>query len=149
DVPADGVLNGAGERFIGTPRIQNGKVLFATFNPTGDSCTPGGTNLLYGLDLISGSGALTYVTQLPTNAPVSSTEGTGAVPLSSGAPITSLNALANKQSKSIDPTCVVGSPGWPACLTAGPSFEQCQVVIYPGALVLPRPCGRQSWRQLR
>ncbi|MCY7354815.1 MAG: fimbrial protein [Lysobacter sp.] len=140
---------GTGERFIGTPRIQNGKVFFATFNPVGDSCTPGGTNLLYGLDLISGSGALTYISQLPTNAPVSSTDGTGAVPLTSGAPITSIGVLASNEVKSIDPTCVVGSPGWPACLTAGPTFEQCQVVIYPGALVLPRPCGRQSWRQLR
>ena len=146
-LPADGVLDGAGERFIGTPRIQNGKVFFATFNPTGDSCVPGGTNLLYGLDLISGGGSLTYVTQLPTNAPVSSTIGTGAVPLSSGAPITNISVLATNQ---VVPICPPGSlPGSPGCPPGGPTFEQCQVVIYPGALVLPRPCGRQSWRQLR
>ncbi len=137
-------LEGTGERFIGTPRIQNGKVFFATFSPTGDSCVPGGDNLLYGLDLISGSGSLTNVTQLPTNSPVSSTPSTGAVPLTSGAPVTSIGVLATTQVTPI-PGCVPGTPPGTTC----PTFEQCQVVIYPGALVLPRPCGRQSWRQLR
>ena len=40
----------------------------------------------------------------------------------------------------VDPTCAGAS-----CA----SFEQCEVVIYPGGFVLPRPCGRQSWRQLK
>ena len=62
---------------------RTARSFFATFNPTGDSCVPGGDNLLYGLDLISGSGSLTNVTQLPTNSPVSSTarHGRGAADL--------------------------------------------------------------------
>ena len=105
-------LDGTGERFIGTPRIQNGKVFFATFNPTGDSCLPGGLNLLYGLDLISGSGSLTNVTQLPTNSPVSSTEGTGAVPLTSGAPVTSIGVLATNGRSDADLVPGVGRLPW-------------------------------------
>lgn len=146
---ADPALEGSGERFFGTPRIQNGKIFFVSFDPTGDSCAPGGSNLLYGLDLISGSGALTGVTTLTTSTAVSTTTSTGAIGLGTGAPITNVGVLALNKETLITP-CPPGTvPGGPGCTDPGPSYEECQVVIYPGALVLPRPCGRQSWRQLR
>ncbi|WP_202841083.1 pilus assembly protein [Luteimonas saliphila] len=137
-------LDPVGERFIATPRIQSGRVFFTTFSPTGDSCEPGGTNIVYALDLLSGSGALSNVTTLGANEPGCVGPECGAVEIQgSGAPITSTSVAA------INPTKFIGDDA--ACEASGdcPTFEECQVVIYPGAFVLPRPCGRQSWRQLR
>lgn len=144
----DGTASGTdlrpeGERFIATPRIQSGRVFFTTFSPTGDSCDPGGTNIVYALDLLSGSGALSNVRSVGSEAAACTGPNCGAVQIpEGGAPITSTSVAA------INPTRYVTNP---AC-TPGvdcPTFEECQVVIYPGAFVLPRPCGRQSWRQLR
>lgn len=138
-----GDLDPVGERFIATPRIQSGRVFFTTFSPTGDSCDPGGTNIVYALDLLSGSGALSNVRTLGSQAAACTGANCGAVQIEGGgAPITSTSVAA------INPTSYITNP---AC-TPGvdcPTFEECQVVIYPGGFVLPRPCGRQSWRQLK
>lgn len=136
-------LEPVGERFIATPRIQSGRVFFTTFSPTGNSCEPGGDNIVYALDLLSGSGSLSNVSTLGSQNPACEGPECGAVRIAdSGAPITSTSVAA------INPTSYITEP---AC-TEGvdcPTFEECQVVIYPGAFVLPRPCGRQSWRQLK
>jgi len=44
-----------GERFIGEPRVAVGRVLFTTFTPVGDECSPGGVNWLYSLNVFSGA----------------------------------------------------------------------------------------------
>ncbi|TWT20347.1 hypothetical protein FQY83_11520 [Luteimonas marina] len=136
-------LDPVGERFIATPRIQSGRVFFTTFSPTGDSCDPGGTNIVYALDLLSGAGALSHVRTLGSESAACEGANCGAVQIeNAGAPITSTSVAAINPTKYItEPTCTPGVD----C----PSFEECQVVIYPGAFVLPRPCGRQSWRQLK
>ncbi|MEF3080747.1 PilC/PilY family type IV pilus protein [Luteimonas sp. SMYT11W] len=135
-----------GERFIATPRIQSGRVFFTTFTPSEDSCNPGGDNFVYGLDLLSGSGALANVQVLPSQTPACTGADCGAIRINQGgAPVTSNSVAA------INPLVPITTPA-PGSCTPGvdcPTFEQCQVVVYPGAFVLPRPCGRQSWRQLR
>lgn len=136
-----------GERFIATPRIQSGRVFFTTFTPSEDSCNPGGDNFVYALDLLSGSGALANVQVLPSQTPACTGADCGAIRIDQGgAPVTSNSVAA------INPLVSIPGPPGPDACTPGvdcPTFEECQVVVYPGAFVLPRPCGRQSWRQLR
>lgn len=144
----DSPLEGVGERFIATPRIQNGKVFFPTYSPVSSSCDPGGQNYMYVLDLLTGSGSLAYVKVLPSATAVCTGADCGGIRLASGAPVTSTSAVVPDSTQSVyGLTCTPGDPG---CTSGGPpTFEECQVVIYPGALVLPRPCGRQSWRQVK
>nr|WP_255699011.1 PilC/PilY family type IV pilus protein [Luteimonas sp. Y-2-2-4F] len=142
-----------GERFIATPLIQSGRVFFTTYTPMEDSCNPGGRNFVYGLDLLSGAGGLSDLGVLPGGESVCTGGDCGAVSIDgengggggdggppTSPPITNLNLGALDTLKPIDPDCV-----GPDCAT----YEECSVVIYPGGFVLPRPCGRQSWRQLR
>ncbi len=134
-----------GERFIATPRIQSGRVFFTTFTPSEDSCNPGGDNFVYALDLLSGSGALANVQVLPSQQPACTGADCGAIKIEGGgAPVTSNSVAAISAVTPVEPASVCD----PATMNC-PTFEQCQVVIYPGAFVLPRPCGRQSWRQIR
>ncbi len=142
--------SGLGERFIATPLIQSGRVFFATYQPTQNSCDPGGINFQYGLDLLSGAGALANVQVLPSGTPACTGVNCGAVAIGgngAGAgtaqpPVMGTGVAAISPLTKIDKTC---DPTKESCAT----FEQCQVVIYPGGFVLPRPCGRQSWRQLK
>ncbi len=142
-----------GERFIGTPLVQSGRVFFTTYTPLEDSCNPGGLNFVYGLDLLSGASALSGLGTLPDGTSVCTGADCGAVSIETGEsggeggegpsaspPVTTSGLGALNQIVPIDPECE-----GPDCAT----YEQCSVVIYPGGFVLPRPCGRQSWRQLR
>lgn len=150
DLKLETAANGNGERFIATPRIQSGRVFFTTYRPTEDedSCSPGGINFQYGLDLLSGAGALSNIGVLPTGNPVCTNADCGGVAIRGAdgneamPPITNTGLAAIDPVSLIDPTC---DPATESCAT----FQECQVVIYPGAFVLPRPCGRQSWRQLK
>ena len=136
-----------GERFIATPRIQSGRVFFTTFTPSEDSCNPGGDNFVYGLDLLSGSGALANVQVQPSQVPACTGADCGGIRVDGGgAPITSNSVAAITTNTVINQPD--GSPCDPATMNC-PTFEECQVVVYPGAFVLPRPCGRQSWRQIK
>ena len=146
---ADSDLQAVGERFIATPRIQSGRVFFTTYTPLEDSCSPGGLNFAYGLDLLSGAGALSDIRVSGNETPACTGGSCGAVAIgtegsdgeiSAQPPVTGTGVVAINPIRQVDPTCAGGS-----CAT----FEQCEVVIYPGAFVLPRPCGRQSWRQLK
>lgn len=136
-----------GERFIATPRIQSGRVFFTTFTPSEDSCNPGGDNFVYGLDLLSGSGALANVQVQPSENPACTGADCGGIRIDGGgAPVTSNSVAA------ITTDTVINQPDGSVCDPATmdcPTFEECQVVVYPGAFVLPRPCGRQSWRQIK
>ncbi len=119
-------------------------MFFTTFSPTGNSCDPGGTNFVYALDLLSGSGALSNVRSIGSDEPACTGNNCGAVQIdNAGAPITSTSVAA------INPTKFINNPACDPTVENCPTFEECQVVIYPGAFVLPRPCGRQSWRQLK
>lgn len=143
-----GATAASGERFIATPRIQSGRVFFTTYEPLDDSCSPGGTNFQYGLELLSGSGALSNISVLPADTPACTDGNCGGVAIrgtdgsTTQPPITNTGVAAIKPVKQVNPAC---DPAVESC----PTFEECQVVIYPGAFVLPRPCGRQSWRQLK
>jgi len=140
---------GVGERFIAVPRIQSGKAFFTTYTPTLNSCDPGGTNFIYALDLLSGSGALANVRVLPSGTAACTGADCGGAAVTGGSggtqpPITGTGVVATS------PIVPVSGPGSCVPGAAGcPTFEECQVVIYPGAFVLPRACGRQSWRQLK
>ena len=56
-VPDDADGN-TGERVLGSARVIFGRVLFSTFEPQQDACSPGGIQRLYVLNAISGAGAL-------------------------------------------------------------------------------------------
>ncbi|MEM9372848.1 MAG: PilC/PilY family type IV pilus protein [Planctomycetota bacterium] len=49
---------GKGERVVTTPSVRFGRLLFATFQPVEDICTPGGVPRLYALDARTGSGLI-------------------------------------------------------------------------------------------
>lgn len=143
---------GDGERFIATPRIQSGRVFFTTYTPSPNAtgCAPGGLNWQYALDLVSGAGALSNVSTVG-GGPVCTNNDCGGVSITDEEGNETLPPITNTGLFSIRPTQIINPGGTcnPATGENCPSFEQCQVVIYPGAFVLPRPCGRQSWRQLR
>jgi type IV pilus assembly protein PilY1 len=164
------VANGAqkGERFLGYPRVEGGQVYFATFEPVGDSCSPGGTNWLYGLDVLTGSASLSNL-GLPGvdgngdgKDDTICTSGCGGVETGTGAPANDTVVLVPQ------PPCIPGALNCPAPVlcTDNPSDPNCktpeelgQDALYKGCtktlsvggkqIVQPRPCGRQSWRQVR
>lgn len=136
-----------GERFIGRPRIQSGRILFDTYQPgiTSD-CEPGGQNWRYGLSLLTGGAALSQV----TTADQQSIGGnsTGAVATTQGAP--SRDIAVTQPPSPLPSYC---DPADPACTPGAPGLKCSEVIIDPNdptkSLVLQRACGRQSWRQLR
>ena len=145
---------GKGERFVGTPRLQNGKVFFTSYEPIGESCDPLGINWLYGLDVLTGGGAMSGLATRPGGSSVCSGD-CGGVGLNSGtqaAPPTRTTNLLLPQPQSRD---LVGCNG-PECtsdkLRSDLEAQQCSLVLSAAGadpLYLPRPCGRQSWRQVR
>lgn len=140
-----------GERFIGSPRVQNGKVFFTTFEPQGDACTPGGNNFLYGLDAITGGAALNQVSIGDPNANPICTS-CGAIKILEGAPVRD-TILTVPTPPSIAGLDCDPSSGDPSCVPPNDTdpVAKCTLVLQtPGGqpIFLPRACGRQSWRQL-
>ena len=146
-----------GERFIGMPRLQSGRVIFPTYQPTGTQvCSSGGgINWEYALDLLTGQGRMSGITLDPGGESVCvgdcgaiglNRDSGGSGPASApGAPVRSTDIFVPRlvPCDPSDPTCTVDD-----LIDA----EQCTFVLRaPGAdpLYLPRPCGRQSWRQVR
>lgn len=150
DLKLDAAADGNGERFIATPRIQSGRVFFTTYvpDPNGTGCAPGGVNWQYGLDLLSGAGALTNIALQDGTVACEGTD-CGAIAIRNPDGGTTMPPITNTGMLAIRPTVPVDFPACDPAVEDCPTFEQCQVVIYPGAFVLPRPCGRQSWRQLK
>lgn len=132
-------LPGKGERVIGNPQIANNNVFFTTYQPTNaSSCSSGGANWLYGLNAMTGSGAL-------ANARVGGASGssyqqdTGAVSLSGAGNAPVKDVVAMSTSRLIDGN-------------SNSNNSRCQIIIKtPGGddLYLDRACGRQSWRQVK
>lgn len=156
-----------GELFSGFPRVEGGIVYYSTFEPVGDSCTPGGVNWLYGLNTLTGTSALSNL-RIPGND--SDGDGTpdelctgsacGAIEMGSGAPVPEPVILVP------EPDCIPGTlncpipntcesnPGDPNCVavpTQDSIYDGCVKIISVGGRQIsqPRPCGRQSWRQVR
>ncbi len=140
-----------GERFVGNPNIQNGSVFFTTYVPGTAICgSGGGVNWLYGLNLLTGGGAMSGLSTSINGSPVC-TGNCGAVALNKGGapaqgpPVKDTSIFVPKLTP-CDPTkatCTVQQ-----LLDA----EACTFVLRaPGAdaMYMPRPCGRQSWRQIR
>ena len=139
----------SGERFIGTPRIQSGKIIFTTYEPEEAICSAGGgNNWLYALDLLNGTGSMAGISVTPGGEPVC-TGNCGAISLNKdgnpSAPVTGTDIFVPKLEACdpADPSCTVDK-----LLEA----EQCTFVLRAAGsdpLYMPRPCGRQSWRQVR
>lgn len=140
-----------GERFVGTPTIQNGTVFFTTYVPGTAICgSGGGINWMYGLNLLTGGGAMSGLTTSINGQSVCS-GNCGAVALNKagstgqGPPVKSSNIFVPKLTP-CDPTKATCSVQ--QLLDA----EACTFVLRAqgaDAMYMPRPCGRQSWRQIR
>lgn len=166
--------NAQGERFTGDPEVRGGVVFLPTFETTGDRCSPGAQNWVYGVDAITGSSALGGTASV--NGGTVCGASCGAIEASSGAPIRS--AVFSQQAAvcrpGIDPGCSSNVPtpesiaascagktgaDLQACiasLTSGPSGPnaagaqtRCGEVERQTGAIFERACGRQSWRQVR
>lgn len=139
----------AGERVVGSPRIESGVVFFPTYEPsatTSTDCSVSGTNWLYGLNALSGGAAMTYVRMGSPTGPQPAS-ATGAVSLSTGgtAPVKDVAIMTAPR---ISPL----APGATQADIDATLDAQCSMVVRVAgapAMYLPRPCGRQSWRQVR
>lgn len=151
DTGASGNPVATGERFIGNPRLQNGILFFPTYDPNStDGCSTDGNNWLYGLDALSGAGGL-------SNARIGSATGNrfgdkvGAVKLKGQA--------SGKGSAPVKDVAVVATPKTDILPVTATEEEiakavaaKCSVMVQTSGsqpIYLPRPCGRQSWRQIR
>ncbi|UNK56711.1 pilus assembly protein [Pseudoxanthomonas daejeonensis] len=139
----------AGERFVGYPRVESGIVFFPTYEPQGgddsDDCGVTGTNWLYGLNALSGGASMTYI-RMGTPDGSQPASATGAVALNTGgsAPVKDVAVMTTPR---VQPLGTATQAQIDQALGA-----QCSMVIrVAGAppMYLPRPCGRQSWRQVR
>ncbi len=144
-----------GERFVGNPNIQNGIVFFTTYVPGTAICgSGGGVNWLYGLNLLTGGGSMSGLSPNRGGDPVCSGDCGGIAltkggDLSKGPPVRDTSIFVPPP-----PAALVGcKPGQPGCsVDERIEREICTFVLRaPGAdgLYMPRPCGRQSWRQIR
>jgi type IV pilus assembly protein PilY1 len=139
-----------GERVIGTPSIQNGKVFFTTFTTAEAQCgAGGGINWLYGLDVLTGAGGLSGLSLTPGGEAVC-TGSCGGVSLNNAKNPTSPPV---KDSAIFVPPLTPCDPTDPACtIDKQIQGETCTFVLRANGappLYMPRPCGRQSWRQVR
>ncbi|MEB1414752.1 PilC/PilY family type IV pilus protein [Xanthomonas campestris pv. campestris] len=140
-------LPGVGERLVGTPAIANGIVFFPTFQPgSRDSCLPGGTNWLYGLDALSGAAQLSGVRPGSVTGNAYAT-GTGAVRLKTAGtgPVKDLSVITSSRATPLPPSASGGE-------LSDALSRQCSMMIRGGdsqPLFIPRACGRQSWRQIK
>ncbi|ALN58920.1 Type IV pilus assembly protein [Lysobacter enzymogenes] len=152
DLVVDG--NGKGERFIGTPRLQNGRVFFTSYEPTGEICNPLGVNWLYGMNVLTGGAAMEGVATSPGGASVGTSQ-TGGLSLNNGedrSPPTRNTNLLLPQPKQRDIINCTGVECTADKLRGQLQAQQCTLVLTAAGadpLYLPRPCGRQSWRQVR
>jgi type IV pilus assembly protein PilY1 len=146
-VASNGVAAATGERFVGNPRIESGVVFFPTYEPGSSSgCGGEGANRLYGLSAFNGGAAL-YAVRIgdPTATPPGA--GTGAIGLTTGgtAPVKDVAVMST-------PRLTPLGEGATAAEQAAAVTSRCWMVVQvSGAppMYMPRPCGRQSWRQVR
>ncbi|MEL1263764.1 pilus assembly protein [Pseudoxanthomonas putridarboris] len=136
-----------GERFVGYPRIESGVVFFPTYEPNNTTtCGGDGANRLYGLSALNGGAAL-HAVRVGTPDGAVPGAGTGGFKLDTGgtAPVKDVAVMSTPR---VSP---LGATPTPAEEAAALSARCWMVVQVAGAppLYVPRPCGRQSWRQVR
>ena len=132
-----------GERMVSYPRVASGTVFIPTYEPTAASgCSTGGENWMYGLNTRTGAPALDSVrfgsTSGETAATIHDASSIGALKLDTAgsAPVKDVGVSVVSTSRSINPgehRC------WMRVTVAGMSQ----------AMLVPYPCGRQSWRELQ
>lgn len=139
------------ERFVGYPRIESGVVFMPTYAPNAASgCDAVGNNWLYGLNALTGGAGLSRVR---FGSPTGDSPGpnTGAVALvgEAGKPVTApIKDVAVLTAPRLPP---LASGATPTELATALAVGCSMVVQVAGApsMYLPRPCGRQSWRQIQ
>lgn len=151
-----GGLPAAGERMIGDPIVRESDVVFPTSEPSSDSqCAPGLRSWVYRLGRFTGRPVLDQ-RQLGNGNAACPTSNCGALVSSTGgAPVTGAGFVTPQRAcrPGIDVGCPLPNPVGPnpppppppAALNCGE-----QGTAGTAALGGPfRPCGRQSWRQVR
>ncbi|TXI79688.1 MAG: pilus assembly protein PilY [Dechloromonas sp.] len=151
-----------GERFVGQPKVQLGRVFFTTYTPKGDACQPGGENRLYALSALTGAANFGFddATCTDCGGVVIGSDG-GAIdvpdfvvtPPGSGACRPGIDTGCELQYVDEDGNpCTAGDPG---CSAVTPGAAQgCRldigVVLSNGTRSIGGlSCGVQSWRQLQ
>ncbi|MFE0501806.1 pilus assembly protein [Lysobacter soli] len=141
-----------GERMVGYPRIDDaGTIYFTTYAPTsGDACSGGGSNYFYGLKVNSGQGALGVVMigSLDGDSPAENTGRLGPLAGDGSAPVTEVGINTTGKQAGLE-----GNPtDADLAADAGLPDQICTTILsVSGAPLMyrARPCGRQSWRQIR
>ena len=139
-----------GERVVGYPKIDGGTLYFTTYAPdAGDACSGGGANYLYGVSTLSGGGNLGTVKVGAPNGTALG-EGTGRLQLTTdgSAPIKDVSVYTTGKEAGLS-----GTPD-DAAIANYDSLdpEYCMAIVSVAGsqpLYRVRPCGRQSWRQIR
>lgn len=149
DAARNGNPIATGERFIGNPRVQNGILFFPTYDPnTTDGCSTAGGNWLYGLNALSGAANMSNGR---INSPTGDRFGNkvGAIKPKGG-------GNSSAPNKDISVVATPKSDILPANATEEQIKDaiasKCSVMVQTAGsppIYLPRPCGRQSWRQIR
>lgn len=141
------------ERFVGNPSLSNGIVYMPTYIPrdvtdSSTSCAVPGDNWLFGLQPLTGAGALGRAS---LNSPTANPFDAGSAGFKSnspgGAPITNANAFGLPRQS---PPALGSGPGGATPPPTVPG-SACVTGIKFGSdtLYIPYPCGRQSWRQIQ
>lgn len=97
------VAGNPGERTLSKPRVMFGSVIFSTYQPLADDCTPGGTQRTYAVDALSGNGSLPFCNNC------------GAIEVGKGAPFTAPVAIKQRPPTTVDDVTYPGhsDPGDP------------------------------------
>lgn len=136
-----------GERVLSRPQVVFGQLIFSTFEPLNDLCSPGGTRRIYVLDAVSGTGLL------------NNCQNCGVVDVGEGAPVDPAIILRPPQiigggDPPPDDTDDQTPPELPSSDDVGALDGWCSeiIMLIPGEGLVPigRLCdGRQVWRQER
>ncbi|WP_133499592.1 pilus assembly protein [Cognatilysobacter terrigena] len=140
-------VTATGERSVGYPRVENGVVFFATYQPTtAVDCDGDGTNRIYGVSAVSGASSMDSVRigSLTGSTPAAGTNGF-ALNTGGSAPVKDIAVLSTPRQQPL------ASGATTAEQAAALAMRCSSIVQVAGAppMYLPRACGRQSWRQVR
>lgn len=153
DLPVSSLKDGLSERVVGNPSLANGIVSLSTYAPqpaTSGGCAATGINWFFGLNPLTGEGALGRAT---LNSPGGTgfavgtaglkNKGTGSAPVLNNTPfalprvpVASLGGGGGGGGSGPAPS----PPGGAGCYMGYPNG--------PDIVYVPYPCGRQSWRQI-
>jgi len=140
----------SGERMVSYPKIEGGTLYFTTYAPSaGDACSGGGANYLYGLSTLSGGGNLGTV-KVGSPGGNNLGEGSGRLQLSTdgSAPVKDVSVYTTGKEAGL-----TGTPDDAAIANYDAlNPEYCMAIVSVAGsqpLYRVRPCGRQSWRQIR